>query len=166
MNNIPTFNSDVISVATSSDGRFVAGTYPNIVLIIPTFSLKDASLYSRSLPKAYKPTPISLQISPEDLNEIGIDPMVSSYTPATFNVNRTTKARYVVTGIEDFVITWNFDKILRGETVDLYTVKNLLIQITAVGARMRTVQFRHDDAASFLSAGPGTIRGVKNEIIE
>ena len=67
LNSVPTFSSDVLSVATSSDGLFVAGTYSNLILIIPTFSEEDVSLYSKSVPLKYKPTPLTLQVSPEDL---------------------------------------------------------------------------------------------------
>lgn len=55
LNNIPTFDGDVLGVETSSDGLFVAGTYPTLILLIPTFSLEEVSLYSKSVPLKYRP---------------------------------------------------------------------------------------------------------------
>ncbi len=55
LNKIPTFSGDVLSVETSSDGLFVAGTYPTLILLIPTFSLEEVSLYSKSVPLKYRP---------------------------------------------------------------------------------------------------------------
>lgn len=54
---------------------------------------------------------------------MGVDITTASYTPAVFNVNKSTKSRYIVTSIEDFIVTWNLDAILSGQTEDTYNVK-------------------------------------------
>lgn len=67
-----------------------------------------------------KPKPKALKLKPIDIAKYKIKSI--SFTPAKFNVNKDEGESNIITSTGDFIINWNFSKVIKGITDD-YKIK-------------------------------------------
>ena len=67
-----------------------------------------------------KPKPKALKLKPIDIAKYGIKSI--NFTSARFNVNKEEGETNIITSTGDYIINWNFSKVIKGITDD-YKIK-------------------------------------------
>lgn len=89
---------------------------------MPTTNDDGVSGFEKSISKS-KPKPFKLTVDPKDLIKYQIKRI--DFTPARFNNGEHVHETSIVTSTGKFLITWNFEKVKRGNLRGGYKIKNL-----------------------------------------
>lgn len=119
---LPGLGDPIISLDTTSDGKWVLATTNTYLLVVPTTLPDSDQIGFRARMGQQKPQPLKLQLRAQDLRALQI-PNVR-FTPARFD---TPDEESIVTSTHSFLITWNFRKVKRG-LLQSYAVQEIVAQ--------------------------------------
>lgn len=112
----------IISIEVSRDGNWVLATTKNYILIIPTLCENGKTGFDHRMGKE-KPNPKKLTLQPKDIAKYQISNI--NFKPARFN-NFTSAGEEssIVSSTGDYLITWSFKHIKRGQ-LNRYKIQKL-----------------------------------------
>ena len=109
----------ILSLDITSDGKWILATCPTYLVLKPTQFKGEKNGFISSMGKD-KPRPKSLKLKPIDIAKYKISSV--RFTPAKFNVNQNEGETNIITSTGDYIINWNFAKVIKGITDD-YKIK-------------------------------------------
>jgi len=118
---LPGLGDAIIGLDVTLDGRWVLATCDTYLLLIPTSCKGDKTGFEVPMGKE-KPKPIKLSLRPQDMSKYGITQV--QFTPAKFNNGEKANERVIVVGTGDWVVVWDFKRVIRGHLND-YKLKRL-----------------------------------------
>jgi len=109
---LPGLGDAVTGIDVTADGSYVLATTNHYLLVIPT-SVKDQDKngFHKSI-TSKADAPIKLQLDPADMVKYNIQQL--RFTPAKFDLGED-KEQLISTSTGPFIITWNFNKIKKGQ---------------------------------------------------
>ena len=118
---IPCYGDPIISIDITKNGDYLLVTCEKYLMLINTRGEHDENAFTVSLKRA-KRKPITLKLSPEDVvnKNLGED----NYTPAKFDINKTTNETIITTSLGPYIIVWNFEQVKKG-IINSYQIKNV-----------------------------------------
>ena len=118
---IPCFGDPIIHIDITKNGDYLLVTCEKYLMLINTRGEHDENAFTVSLKRA-KRKPITLKMSPEDVvnKNLGLD----NYTPAKFDINKTTNETIITSSLGPYIIVWNFEQVKKG-IVNSYQIKNV-----------------------------------------
>jgi len=116
---LPGFGDPIIGIDVTTDSKWILATCATYLLLIPTTCKGDKNGFTVSMGKE-KPHPKALKLKPIDIAKYKI--MSVSFTPAKFNISQTDGETNIITSTGDYIINWNFSKVIKGITDD-YKIK-------------------------------------------
>ena len=118
---IPCYGDPIISIDITKNGDYLLVTCEKYLMLINTRGDHDENAFTVSLKRA-KRKPITLKLSPEDVvnKNLGED----NYTPAKFDINKSTNETIITTSLGPYIIVWNFDQVKKG-IINSYQIKNV-----------------------------------------
>ena len=118
---IPCFGDPIISIDVTKNGDYLLVTCQKYLMLINTRGEHNENAFTVSLKRA-KRRPITLKMSPEDVvnRQLGED----NYTPAKFDINKSTNEAIITTSLGPYIIVWNFEQAKKG-IVNSYQIKNV-----------------------------------------
>ena len=102
---------------TTKDGHWLLATFKNYLILLPTNTENDVSLYEEKIKIADRPSPIRLRIKMEHLQTCKVADV--EMIPAKFDERKGGKEMFIVSGFGEYVVVWNLAHVIRGE-VDNY----------------------------------------------
>ena len=109
------------SVDVTANGKYVLATCDTYLLVIPTACKEGNNGFNVSMGKE-KPKPKILRLNNNDISKYNISKI--SFTPARFNVDKVNGETNIITSIGEYIINWNFTKVLKGILND-YKIKKV-----------------------------------------
>ena len=118
---IPCYGDPIISIDITKNGDYLLVTCEKYLMLINTRGEHDENAFTVSLKRA-KRKPITLKLSPEDVvnKNLGED----NYTPAKFDINKTTNETIITSSLGPYIIVWNFEQVKKG-IINSYQIKNV-----------------------------------------
>ena len=118
---IPCFGDPIISIDITKNGDYLLVTCEKYLMLINTRGEHDENAFTVSLKRA-KRKPITLKMTPEDVvnRQLGDD----NYTPAKFDINKTTNETIITSSLGPYIIVWNLEQVKKG-IVNSYQLKNV-----------------------------------------
>ena len=118
---IPCFGDPIISIDITKNGDYLLVTCEKYLMLINTRGDNDENAFTVTLKRA-KRKPITLKMSPEDVvnKQLGED----NYTPAKFDVNKSTNETIITSSLGPYIIVWNFEQVKKGN-INTYQMKNV-----------------------------------------
>ena len=125
---LPGLGNEITHVDMTEDGTWMVATTDAYLLVVPLIIESSGKTGFEARMGKEKPTPLKLTILPQDRMKYGIEDI--SFTKARFNTGTMSNSfeRWIVTSTGDFVITFDFDKIKKGQR-DAYKIKNTKGQV-------------------------------------
>ena len=118
---IPCYGDPIIHIDITKNGDYLLVTCEKYLMLINTRGEHDENAFTVALKRA-KRKPITLKMSPEDVvqKNLGED----NYTPAKFDINKTTNETIITSSLGPYIIVWNFEQAKKG-IVNSYQIKNV-----------------------------------------
>ena len=118
---IPCFGDPIISIDITKNGDYLLVTCEKYLMLINTRGDHDENAFTVTLKRA-KRKPITLKLSPEDVvnKQLGED----NYTPAKFDINKTTNETIITSSLGPYIIVWNLEQVKKG-ILNSYQIKNV-----------------------------------------
>ena len=118
---IPCFGDPIISIDITKNGDYLLVTCEKYLMLINTRGDNDENAFTVTLKRA-KRKPITLKMNPEDVvnKQLGED----NYTPAKFDVNKSTNETIITSSLGPYIIVWNFEQVKKGN-INTYQMKNV-----------------------------------------
>ena len=118
---IPCFGDPIISIDITKNGDYLLVTCEKYLMLINTRGDHDENAFTVTLKRA-KRKPITLKMSPEDVvnKQLGED----NYTPAKFDINKSTNETIITSSLGPYIIVWNFEQVKKGN-INTYQIKNV-----------------------------------------
>ena len=118
---IPCFGDPIISIDITKNGDYLLVTCEKYLMLINTRGDHDENAFTVTLKRA-KRKPITLKLSPEDVvnKKLGED----NYTPAKFDINKTTNETIITSSLGPYIIVWNLEQVKKG-ILNSYQIKNV-----------------------------------------
>jgi len=117
---LPGFGDPIVAIDVTSDGKWLLATCPTYLLLIPTACKGNNNGFNVSMPKNDRPKPKALKLKPIDIAKYKIKSV--NFTPAKFNISKDEGETNIITSTGDYIINWNFSKVIKGITDD-YKIK-------------------------------------------
>ena len=118
---LPGLGEAIKSIDISQDQKWMLATCQTFLLVLPTTN-DGTSGFEKSISKS-KPQPFKLTVDPKDIVKHQIKGV--NFTPARFNNGDSIHESSIVTSTGKFLVTWNFDKVKKGNLRGGYKLKNL-----------------------------------------
>ena len=134
---MPGMGEPIRSIDISLDQKWLLATCQTYILVLPTTNDAGASGFEKSISKS-KPQPLKLSVDPKDIVKYQIKQI--NFTPARFNNGDSATDTSIVTSTGKYLITWNFEKVKRGQLRGGYKIKAL--PAAAVDGQF---QYNHED---------------------
>ena len=118
---IPCYGDPIISIDITKNGDYLLVTCEKYLMLINTRGEHNENAFTVSLRRARR-KPITLKMSPEDVvnRQLGED----NYTPAKFDINKSTNETIITSSLGPYIIVWNFEQVKKG-IVNSYQIKNV-----------------------------------------
>ena len=118
---IPCYGDPIISIDITKNGDYLLVTCEKYLMLINTRGEHNENAFTVSLRRARR-KPITLKMSPEDVvnRQLGED----NYTPAKFDINKSTNETIITSSLGPYIIVWNFEQVKKG-IVNSYQLKNV-----------------------------------------
>ena len=118
---IPCFGDPIISIDITKNGDYLLVTCEKYLMLINTRGDHDENAFTVTLKRA-KRKPITLKMNPEDVvnKHLGED----NYTPAKFDINKSTNETIITSSLGPYIIVWNFEQVKKGN-INTYQIKNV-----------------------------------------
>ena len=118
---IPCYGDPIISIDITKNGDYLLVTCEKYLMLINTRGEHNENAFTVSLRRARR-KPITLKMSPEDVvnRQLGED----NYTPAKFDINKSTNETIITSSLGPYIIVWNFEQVKKG-IINSYQVKNV-----------------------------------------
>ncbi|KAF9164314.1 hypothetical protein DFQ26_001597 [Actinomortierella ambigua] len=125
---LPGIGNPILGIDVTGDGEYVLATCKTYLLLINVKNPANKTLgFDKSFPADSKPTPIRLQLQPQD---VALMKHEISFTPAKFNMGENELEKTIVTSTGPYVITWNFRRIKMGH-INEYQIKRYEDKVVA-----------------------------------
>ena len=120
---LPGLGDAIIGMDVTADGSYLLATTRHYLLVIPTsVSGQAKSGFKQSITNKAG-APIKLQLDPTDMARFNIKQL--SFTPAHFNTGEGEE-EYISTSTGEYVVTWNFSAIKKGQRFHYKSVNNTI----------------------------------------
>ena len=118
---IPCYGDPIISIDITKNGDYLLVTCEKYLMLINTRGEHNENAFTVSLRRARR-KPITIKMSPEDVvnRQLGED----NYTPAKFDINKSTNETIITSSLGPYIIVWNFEQVKKG-IVNSYQLKNV-----------------------------------------
>ena len=119
---LPGLGEQIKSIDISQDQKWLLATCQTFLLVLPTTNDDGVCGFEKSISKS-KPQPFKLTVDPKDIVKHQIKTI--NFTPASFNNGDSIHESSIVTSTGKYLITWNFEKVKKGNLRGGYKIKNL-----------------------------------------
>ena len=150
----PGFGDPILHLDSTKDGKWLLATCKNYLILLPTETEDDVSLYQNKIQVKERPSPIKLRVKMEHLQMCKVKEI--NMIPAKFEERKNGKERFIVSGFGNMVVIWNLAKVIQGNS-DSY-------KFTSIEGDLVQTDFMFDNAKKLLMTTTNGITIKENKV--